>query len=84
MIRFEHFSCACFHSATVAWSYFLGVVSVGIETLLQFPDISNTLGLQQYLPAKTTPFYMFGIAAITLMARLRSIIWRQRPSDVQV
>lgn len=68
----RHWSC---HSLTVFWSYLLGVGAVALELVLEFPDVSTSLGLGQYVPTKYVPFYMFGVAALTLAARLRSIIW---------
>jgi TRAP-type C4-dicarboxylate transport system permease small subunit len=80
--RFHHFAVLCGHSLTVAWSYFMFIASGVLEALMQWPDISNTLGLQQYLPPRVLPLYMIAIGLITLGARMRTLQWRwQRHVD---
>lgn len=79
--RVYHFKVVCFHSVTVMWSYILALAGVALEALMMFPDVSNSLGLAQFIPPKYTPFYMFGIAAITLVARLRSILGHKEDRD---
>jgi hypothetical protein len=63
----------CFHSATIAWSYGLATLSATMELMVQFPDVSSSLGLSQFVPPQYLGRYTFAIAALTLLARLRSI-----------
>lgn len=80
--RWHHFKMVCFHSITVAWSYAMFLLAMAGQALITWPDISNSLGLTAYIPPKYAPAYMFGIAALTLVARLRSILWHQEVRDV--
>lgn len=76
-IRWCHCKSACFRSATVAWSYVALVASALVEVLFQYPDISAALGVQQYLPSEDVPYYVFAMMAVTLAARLRSILFKK-------
>jgi len=79
--RLHHFKVACFHSITVAACYVGILLSAGFEVILQVPDLATTLGLQQYVPSQYVPLWVFAMAAISLAARLRSIV--QRKTDAQ-
>ena len=63
-------------SLTVAWTYVMFVASAVMELLFQVPDIAGQFGLNQWVPPRWLPWYTAGMAVITLMARLRSIIWK--------
>lgn len=78
--RLHHFKVACFHSLTVFVCYVGMVLSAGLEALLQFPDLATTLGLQQYVPAKYVPLFVFVMAGLSLAGRMRSIM---RKPDAQ-
>lgn len=66
-----------FGSMTVAWTYLLLVGSAAMEVLLAFPDVDLQFNLGQFVPPKWLPVYTAAIAGLTLVARLRSIVWRQ-------
>jgi hypothetical protein len=76
--RLHHCKVACFHSATVAVGYAGVVASAAVEAVLQFPDVATTLGLQQYVPPKYAGLFMFGLSALTLLARFRTILWKDQ------
>jgi hypothetical protein len=63
-----------FHnSLTVAWAHALAVIGLGMEALIQFPDVAQNVGLAQVIPPNYLGRYTLGIAGLTLLARLRSI-----------
>ncbi len=77
-----HIWCLChtkrltFHSLTVAWTYVMFAASAGMELLFQVPDVAGQFGIASWVPPRWLPWYTFSMAGITLVARLRSIIWR--------
>lgn len=73
----HHLKYISFGSMTVAWTYLMLVGSAVMEVLLAFPDVDLQFNLGQFVPPKWLPVYTAAIAGITLVARLRSIVWRQ-------
>ncbi len=73
---------ACLHSATVAWAYFQLACALtfvyadqGLELAAKAAgDPEFAAKLQQLSPPKWLPYLVAGLGAITLVARLRSII----------
>lgn len=63
-------------SLTVAWTYVMLVASAAMEVLLAFPDVDLQFNLGQFIPPKWLPVYTAAIAGLTLLARLRSIVWK--------
>lgn len=72
MLKYLHERLA-FSSLTVWWSYFLLLMSSGWEMIEQFPDVASSLGLLQYIPPDIAPKFVFCMAAITLLVRVRTI-----------
>lgn len=66
-----------FQSFTMAWSYFMLLASALMEVLFMFPDVDLQFNLGQYVPSKYLPVYTASIAGITIMARMRGIIWQR-------
>lgn len=79
--RLHHFKVVCFHSLTVLFCYLGMLLSAGFGALLEFPDLATTLGLQQYIPAKYVPIFVFIMAGLSLAGRMRSIL--RRATDAQ-
>lgn len=73
-----------FSSLTVSWTYLMFVGSALMELLFQIPDLANEFGLHDYVPPRWLPWYTAAMALITLMARLRSILWRQDYLETRV
>ena len=67
------------HSATIAWSYFMIVVGLimnwiePLATALGDPDIKNQVTNTLQADPKILAYVMMAISAITIAARLRSI-----------
>lgn len=70
-----------FGSLTVLWSYFLIFGSVMLELLFQFPDVALQYSLATYVKPEWIPAYTGVVATITILARLRSILWRNDRID---
>lgn len=63
-------------SLTIAWSYVMLMFSAVLELIFQVPDIANEFGFASWVPPRWLPWYTGAMAVITLLARLRSIIWK--------
>lgn len=68
-------------SLTVGWSYALFVASALMELVFQLPDIATEFGLNSWVPPRWLPWYTAAMALITLMARLRGIMWQRDPAQ---
>ena len=64
---------ACFHSLTVAVTYFLAAVGIVMEGLAQFPDVAAQYNLAQYVPPQYLGYYTWAVAAIVFLSRLRGV-----------
>jgi hypothetical protein len=60
-------------SMTIALAHGLAWLGLGMEALMQFPDVANAVGLAQYVPPVYLGRYTIAIAVLTLAARLRSL-----------
>lgn len=63
-------------SMTVGWTYIMFAGSAVMELIFQIPDIANEFGASAYVPPRWLPWYTAAMALVTLLARLRSIIWK--------
>jgi len=61
------------HSLTVAYGHLLIWVGVAMEALDMFPDVAQSLGLQQIIPPQFLGVYTITLAALTILARVRSL-----------
>jgi hypothetical protein len=60
-------------SLTIGLAHALGWVSLGMEALVQFPDVAQSVGLASVVPPAYLGRYTLVIAILTLFARLRSL-----------
>lgn len=58
------------NSETILLAHGMAWLGAGMEALRQFPDVAQSVGLQQYVPPAYLGMYTLGIAGLTLMARL--------------
>jgi hypothetical protein len=49
-------------------------IAFGMQVLAEFPEVAEKTGLVTFVPPRFLGYYTAGIAAITLMARIRSIV----------
>ncbi len=69
----------CLGSATIAWSYFLAVAGVILQLVGLFSDTLNDTQVQATLQSafgsdpKLMGRILFGIAIITIIARMRTL-----------
>ena len=73
---------ACLHSLTVAWSYLLAAAGAALEAVNQLGDALGDPNLKDQISAaigdaQTAARALLAIAAVTFMARIRSL--RKQP-----
>lgn len=63
----------CRNSLTIAWARFLGIAGVVLEMASYTADFLTTIGFNAYVPPKYLGVYTLILAAVTELARRRSL-----------